>query len=376
MAIAAGDYFSAALLNNGTIVEWGDNTHGETTVPQSNSNNPVNVNMIGAGGSHAMAAIWSPLVQYPVNVAHDLLLIYNSNSIDSYNVFAYYTNNRPMVSDANVLALECTNGEIADLTDFYSTIFTPIQSWLATNPTKRPAYVVFFNNIPSRIEGEGGYSDSVQYNINSVYAAGWRPFVSGINRSETGGTNDCIAYINKLASIGSRSPGKVVISASAGGYGNSNYYFDDTESGYDGEPVGGSAAQALMQQGVSSNSIFYTNQIPDCGSLACHVTGGTNVAGYFSWGSHSSLGTNYATNYSIIFTNQSAWYLMETMESFNGQRVPEFPQGNFLSWYASNSFGGVNYSNTPVGAVSNVEEHWKCAWSRVRRDIFWIVEPR
>jgi hypothetical protein len=45
----------------------------------------------------------------------------------------------------------------------------------------------------------------------------------------TGGTNDCIGYINKLATFGAAfSPGKLVISALSGGYGNTNYYFDDT----------------------------------------------------------------------------------------------------------------------------------------------------
>ena len=31
-------------------------------------------------------------------------------------------------------------------------------------------------------------------------------------------------------------------------------------------------------------------------------------------------------------------------------------QGNFLEWYASNAFGGANYSNTPIAAVSHVDE--------------------
>jgi hypothetical protein len=29
---------------------------------------------------------------------------------------------------------------------------------------------------------------------------------------------------------------------------------------------------------------------------------------------------------------------------------------NFLEWFSSGAFGGTNYSNTPIGAVSNVEE--------------------
>jgi len=29
---------------------------------------------------------------------------------------------------------------------------------------------------------------------------------------------------------------------------------------------------------------------------------------------------------------------------------------NFIQWFSSNAFGGTNYSNTPIGAVTHVEE--------------------
>ncbi len=108
MAIAAGDYFSAALLNNGTIVEWGIDNAGQTNVPQSNPTNPVNVKLLAAAGNHSIVGIFSPLVQYPVNVSKDLLLIFNSatNSYSS-NVCAYYKAKRPMVGNANTLGINC-----------------------------------------------------------------------------------------------------------------------------------------------------------------------------------------------------------------------------------------------------------------------------
>jgi hypothetical protein len=263
-----------------------------------------------------------------------------------------------MVSNANVLALSCTNGEIVGLTDFYSTILTPIQNWLTANPTKRPAYVVLFGGIPSRIESGGNDFSSVQWNINSECATGWRPFVSSINMDGTNGTAACEGYINKLVSVAStNSRGRVILSASAGGYGNANWYFDDTETNYSGDPLGYSDAEAVLQDGFSPSSIFYTNVNPECTNLECHITSATNVAGYFSWGSHSvGLGTNYATNGILNWKGNSGWYLMQTAESYNGQLAPGFPQGNFVSWFASDAFGGANYSNTPIGAVSNVEE--------------------
>jgi hypothetical protein len=45
---------------------------------------------------------------------------------------------------------------------------------------------------------------------------------------------------------------------------------------------------------------------------------------------------------------------MNTIDSYNGRR--DFFQAGFLSWFTTNSFGGTNYSNTPVGAVTTVDE--------------------
>jgi hypothetical protein len=375
------------LKNDGTLVAWGDNSTGQATVPaelptiefignppyiEYVTNPPIIVKLIAAGGDHTMAAIFSPLVQYPVNVSKDLLLIYNTNSIDSSTVCQYYLANRPMVANCtNILGIGCTTNETTYPTDFTNDIEVPIQNWLAANPTKRPAYVILFQDIPSRAnndvgvtnanggvgydEASGAGTPSVQYQLNQWCVTNWHPFVTSINMNGTGGTNDCIAYINKLAFIGSNySPGQLILSASNGGYKNTNYYFDDTENGYGGYAIGMAAKQAIVQDGVSSNSIVYTNANPDCGSLACHITTATNVAGYLSWGSHSSLGVSYATNDTVQFPGQSTWYIMETIESFNGQR--DGGQGNFLSWFAANAFGGTNYSNTPVGAPSNVNE--------------------
>lgn len=189
------------------------------------------------------------------------------------------------------------------------------------------------------------------YLLYSSYP-GAAPFITYIN----GGTlADCTNYVNKLASIAATySPGRLIISASAEGYGNTNYHFDDTEFGYDGKPLGMAAEQAVIQAGVSSNSVTYTNVFPDCGSLACHLTIGSNLAGYFFWGVHSSLGGGYATNRTVQWSGHSGWWIIATIESFNGMRNTD--HGNFIKWFSPNAFGGTDYSNTPVGALSNVEE--------------------
>ena len=167
----------------------------------------------------------------------------------------------------------------------------------------------------------------------------------------TGGTNDCIAYINKLQSFGSNSPGQLILSASAGGFGNTNWYFDGNSMGqYGGYPLALEALEGVESNGVLSAAIMYvpfTNETQ-------HITTGTNVAGYFSWGIHGGFTNSYPIDGTVSFYQNSGWYIIETAESFNGER--NGGQGNFLEWYASNAFGGSNYSNTPVGAVSNVDE--------------------
>jgi alpha-tubulin suppressor-like RCC1 family protein len=381
MAIAAGGAHSVALLNTGAIVVWGDNSNGQTNVPAqlpttvitisggitltftTNNYPSIVVKLIAAGGDHTMAAITSPLIQYyPIDVSKDLLLIYNATNISfSSNVCAYYMAHRPMVSNANLLGITCPTNELISPSDYNNYILTPMTNWLATNATKRPAYVILFQDIPSRVN-LASPTPSVQYELHTALPT-WSPFITAINMNGMGGTNDCIAYINKLAYIGSNfCPGQVMLNASlvnngnTNRYGNTNYYFDDTESGYGGWPIGMAAQQAVIQAGVVSNSIVYANSNPDCGSLACHITAATNVAGYLCWGEHSSLGEGYATNGTVQFSGNSGWFLMETIESYNGQRNGAGFQGCFLDWFASNAFGGTNYSNTPVGAPSNVDE--------------------
>ena len=337
MKIAAGDNHSIALENNGTVVAWGDDTFGET-----NSVTGLNkVKLIAGGDNFTLAVQFSPTVMYPVSASQDLLLIYNTNSVASSTVENYYVANRPMIGGANVLAIGCTTNETFLPTELTNAFVAQIQTWLASNPTKRPQYVILFPDIPTRVNvdntpgsyNEGAILPSVQYEI---YSGGcsttWKPFVTSLNMNGANGTNDCIAYINKLASLSTNySPGSIILSARADGYGNTNYYFDDTECCYGGATIGEAAAQAVLQFGVSSNSVIYTNVYPDCNSLECHITTGTNVAGYMSWGEHSYLGPYYATNGYVNWTGNSGWWLIATAESYNGERDTQSTgQGNFF----------------------------------------------
>ena len=96
-----------------------------------------------------------------------------------------------------------------------------------------------------------------------------------------------------------------------------------------------------------SASVFY--------QYNTNITRGTNVAAYFSLGFHAGFPYTYPIDGTVTFAGNSGWYLIQTAESFNGMRE-YMGQGNLLEWYASNAFGGVDYSNTPVGAVCHVDE--------------------
>ena len=348
MAIAAGDFHSVALKNDGSVVGWGVDDDGQTDMPTL-----ANTKLIAAGGDHNLAAIFSPTVMYPVDMTKDLLLIYNTNSQGSATVLNYYLAHRPMASGANVLGIGCTNGETITSADFTNQILTPYLNWLNQNPTKRPQYLVLFMDIPSIVQGS---ASSVQYQLYTATANG-SPFVTSINMNGSGGTNDCIAYINKLATNGVLVSGNSpVLSASANGYGNTNYVVDDVNNGYCGDTWVPATTNGLIAAGVTTGAIAYitgcetpTNSLP-------HITNAVNVAGYICWGWHSNWGTHlydsaYPIDGDVQWSGNSSWWLIRTEESYNGQR-----SGQFLEWFSSNAFGGSAYSNTPIGGPTYVEE--------------------
>ena len=362
-AIAAGWGHSVALKNDGTVVAWGDDSAGQIDV----TTNLVNVKSIAAGGYHTLAAMHSPLIQYPVKAANDLLLVYNTNAPDSVTVLNYYLQNRPMAASANVLGIGCTNAEMILPSDYTNEIAAPIANWLAANPTKRPGYVVLFLDVPSRVgnpTNSAYVQPSVSCQITTNFGA-WQPLVTHLNM---GDTNACIAYINKLAAMGSIfSPGQLLISAGgAAGYGNTNYVIDNIRhgSGYMDNYTaawwfGWDATNGLAQSGVPASAVQYTNGTETITNSTlynlAHLTNAANVAGYLSWGGHSSLGQNYAVNGELNWTGRSTWFVIATIESFNGD-INESGMGNFIQWFSPNAFGGSSYANTPVGAVTHVEE--------------------
>jgi hypothetical protein len=375
MAIAAGDNHSVALKNDGTLVEWGDDSSSQATVPLNQATTNITgapsfatnitpasiVKLIAAGGDHTLAATWSPFLQYPVDVTRDLLLIYNTNSIDSWNVCQYYLSHRPMVGACtNVLGVGCATNEGTSLADYSNNFCLPLINWLSNNPTKRPEYVVLFQELPERITnspsviGPATFAVQADLNLNfdfsipsGVVGLLWYPLPTSINMDGAGGTNDCIAYVNKLTNMAGANQ-TLYISASAAGYGSTNWSFD--VDGYDGT----NAAFAVLSQ--NPFAVIYSATAPAFTTMA------TNVAGYYTCGydcsSPAGSWTNFATNGTIKFFGNSGWFIMSADDSFNGQRTPFYNpyQWSYLSWFASDAFGGANYSNSAIGAVGHVDE--------------------
>ena len=171
------------------------------------------------------------------------------------------------------------------------------------------------------------------------------------------GTNDCTVYIDKIARAASNNPsGSLVISGSKAGYSNTNWYFD---GGYAPGPLYGNyswfAAQAGLgvSNALASPSVIYTHTTNN------YITLGTNVAGYWGAGSDGGITSfsnynSFATNGDVKFQGTNNWFIMATVDSWNGVRASY--QGGFQTWFAATAFGGLNYTNATVGAVVHVYE--------------------
>jgi hypothetical protein len=377
-----GFFYSMVLKNDGNVVVWGRNDHGQTNVPPGLGDTYA----ISAGYYHAAALAYNPLLNYPVDPSQDLLLIANTNSADSTNLRNYYLAHRPMVGNANTLGIGCpTNTETWPTREqLTNQLVTPVLQWLSQNPTKRPNYVVMMYDIPSRVHDTNSPENatSASVTIHERYPVR-HPYVTHLNMRNY---QDCTNYVNKLAYFGTNySPQKVYISPSQGvwggaNYGNTNYVFDDTRVNYSSTP-GRDARDAVLAYGADSNSVLYVDALyldwpsnysgwPSNSVFPSHLRLGTNVAGYMSFGSHggiwggaltAEIGGGGFTNGYVSFRGDSGWFLVQTSESFNGRWYPYTGDQNcFQDWFAPSAFStngaANNYSHAAAGGVSHTDE--------------------
>lgn len=315
-----------------------------------------------------------------VVVSNEVLVVYNSNANfpDSSACKDYYINHRPGFADANVLACNCTtygvgNVETISAGDLTNQIINPIINFILSKTNIH--YVVLMYDMPSRVDdgcSTGCPPPSVQHRISrcmqfppvfkyfGAIDTGW-PYYEGSNcpfvATNYPGTTclvtalnmatlaDCEAYIDKVASM-YRS--NVIISASEAGYANSTYYLDDYPGGCPSD-----VAASIQAQNPNASITCSSNAV---------ITTGSCIRGYISRGMHSGeLRYTYAIDGSIRWLGSSnSWWIIETRESYNGMRdcgdSEGQDQGCVARWFSASAWGGTNYENTPVGAVSHVEE--------------------
>jgi hypothetical protein len=316
----------------------------------------------------------NPIVN--ISYAKRVLIVYNLNSNESIDLKNYYIQNRPGFADANVLGVSVPAVERINQNLFETNLRKPVADWITSHPSTPIYYIVLMRGIPDRTFGTTSYS--VDYQLSTALSSlGIRygtPYGSEttqpyspttyagttalIMHMDMGSSAATKAYINKLNSTYNKMANpNVIISGENAGISGTNYLLDDSEQAVYSPYKGSSSINyamissdklALTSSGVPSSRIFYAN------FTSPHVTSGVNVRGYETWGANGGLGGNYANDGKIVFRGNSSWFLIKTIESFNGQWVVW--QGNFVDWYAANAFGGTNYSNAPIGAVTHVEE--------------------
>ncbi len=311
------------------------------------------------------------------NPEEHVLIVYNNNLLvpDSVKLKDYYIKHRPGFSNANVLGVN-TVTTLQDISEaeYNKTIRDPIVAWLQENKKDKPIrYIVMMYGLPTRIPN----SDSIDYRVSTAlqsvnlrtgmeykfpadiyaYSTQFTPEdYSGttalVTRIDMGTPEATKAYIDKIVAMCNCTGNpKIIISPSSN---TGTYYFDDAR-GYKNEssPPGRLARDAILGENPSASIDYHPN-------LGSNVFNASNVKGYMSWGAHASLGDAYANDGSIKFSGNSGWYIIQTIESYNGVRFYNdcglTCQGSFVDWFAANAFGGTNYENTPIGAVVHVQE--------------------
>ncbi|MDD4900649.1 MAG: bacterial Ig-like domain-containing protein [Patescibacteria group bacterium] len=319
--------------------------------------------------------------------AKHLLVVYNLASPESAVMKDYYLTHRPGITSANVLGVTTATTEIIDGLEYKTTIQDPVINWLQSHPDKPIRYIVLVYGMPSRTivhleapyYGSGGVGQALseclltaglkegaKYHapeINDHYASYleyyqrftpeyYQGTTALVTSLDTGSVDSTKAYIDKLASVYSKmAHPNVVISGQDAGILGSTYYFDDAPSGV---TCPGSSC-AKPGQWAKDAVLYENSQVSVVSDTINHIVDASNVRGYLSWGANGGLGAYYPTDGTIKFQGNSSWYMIQTNESFNGQKY-QTGQGNFVRWFSANAFSGANYANTPVIAVSHVEE--------------------
>lgn len=335
----------------------------------------------------------------PMAVSEHVLVIYNQSSADSEALKDYYVRERPGFEEVNVLGVRTSSEELITEAEYRNEVRDPVVEWLleAGKPIR---YIVLMLDIPTRVHArvphEGSYrlqiGDSLSHRLAfALRDEGIRDGDTYFDASHQGspttwlGTPFSVAQFEGMTAL--------VTHLNMGSLEASIAYVDKLKSfdrtGAVLHPADDTYARTFYMEDHDAHSRLPSNffghrylERMSTGFLrleemdieyrpkgSAYIEAGENVAFFGTMGRWGNRGANYAVDGRIQWGENSDWWLMLSVESFNGQRDPArrqggeahafygpMDQGNFIDWFHADAFGGSNYSRTPVGAVCHVEE--------------------
>ena len=350
-------------------------------------------------GTRSTTRVWHE--PRPLNVSRHVLVVYNKNSADSETLKDYYLRERPGFAAVNVLGIRTSPAELITDDEYRAEVQKPVVDWLLA--TGKPIrYIVLMLDIPTRVhdrvpdDGDEPYrlriGDSLSHRLAfSLRDRGIRdgdtyfdlsyqaspttwlgtPFTLAqfegmtalVTHLNMGSLEASKAYVDKLKSF---EQSGAILHPGDDTYAR-NFYMEDHNahnrlpSNFFGHRYLGRMSAGFLR--VDEMSIVYRPK------GTAYIENGENVAFFGTLGRWGNRGADYAIDGRIRWGENSDWWLMLSVESFNGQREPSrrqggeahafygpMNQGNFIDWFHAQAFGGSDYSRTPVGAVCHVEE--------------------
>jgi hypothetical protein len=188
---------------------------------------------------------------------------------------------------------------------------------------------------------------------------------------DMGSSDATLAYIDKLATTSSKmAHPNIVLSGTDAGIAGNTYDFEDIRLNQFSDAVAINSKNSVLSVNPNASVIYHDDRIganwinPSAKDLyTSDVNNVSNILGYMTWGSNGGRGGCYAFHDSdpncshgleMNFSGKSSWYIITSLDSFNG--AWDTYQGSYRTWFFPNAFGGANYQNTPVGAVTTVDE--------------------
>ncbi len=291
--------------------------------------------------------------------AKDLLIVYNSKSKDSVDLLNYYRTQRAAgIEKAPTFAIafptwcevgsdgcyspdsELVPGWPVDYAQIE--VVKPILDHLKTRPTIK--HVLLLYGIPTR---SVNFSESISSRISG-------PSNTKVTTINMGSAESTKAYIDKLVRMKNSMPQTMgpIISSKSSPLRGVVYGFEDAGSRYGGIPWNGQQGELRRDAVLSVNPSAIIDFRP---FGAQRISTLKDVAGFVTWGANGGREPTYSGDGSIKFSGNSSWWVLNTIESFNGQQRVAW-QGSYERWFAKNAFGSVNYENTPVAATAHTTE--------------------